>query len=257
MKFLVVLISTIVLVSAYPKLVEEELPPLPEGGLIEGDMAGLVYTPGRGVAIRPDTTTRPWPNGVVPYNIESHFTGNQLNNIMNAMRTIEDQTRVPGRGDCVKFVPRSNEPNGIRIFSGQGCYSYVMMISIWTSQDLSLQANGCTSVGTAIHEMLHALGFFHEQSRPDRDQFVRIFPENINPSTLYNFDKYTEAQVNMHDTNYDIGSIMHYENTAFTINGRHTIEALDGTPLLHASFKFSMSPIDVEEVRIQYNCYNK
>ena len=37
--------------------------------------------------------------------------------------------------------------------------------------------------GRSIHELLHALGIFHEQSRADRDQFVDIHPENIIPGS--------------------------------------------------------------------------
>ena len=29
-------------------------------------------------------------------------------------------------------------------------------------------------VGNLIHEIGHTLGFFHEHSRPDRDQFVKV-----------------------------------------------------------------------------------
>lgn len=35
--------------------------------------------------------------------------------------------------------------------------------------------------GRAIHELMHALGVFHEQSRWDRDKFVKIHEENIIP----------------------------------------------------------------------------
>ena len=50
-------------------------------------------------------------------------------------------------------------------------------------QELSL-GGGCNAKGTIMHEMMHALGFWHEQSRPDRNQFVEILWENIEPGVL-------------------------------------------------------------------------
>jgi len=35
--------------------------------------------------------------------------------------------------------------------------------------------------GRSIHELLHALGIFHEQSRADRDQYIDVKFENIIP----------------------------------------------------------------------------
>ena len=45
-------------------------------------------------------------------------------------------------------------------------------------QEISL-GKGCETKGKAIHELMHAIGFLHEQSRKDRDQHVTILAGNI------------------------------------------------------------------------------
>ena len=75
-------------------------------------------------------------------------------------------------GGCVKWVARSNEANYVAITGRQeGCFAWVGLLNDGR-QELNLQPGnpGCLNIspGTAEHEMLHALGTFHEHSRPDR-----------------------------------------------------------------------------------------
>ena len=46
------------------------------------------------------------------------------------------------------------------------------------SQPVSLD-NGCLYSSTVKHELMHAVGFFHEHSRTDRDDYVKIYYDNI------------------------------------------------------------------------------
>lgn len=57
------------------------------------------------------------------------------------------------------------------------CYSWVGRQG--GSQVVSLSRSGCLYHNTVQHELLHALGFNHEQTRSDRDNHIRVLWENI------------------------------------------------------------------------------
>lgn len=61
------------------------------------------------------------------------------------------------------------------------------------------------------------------QSAYDRDEYVTIHWENIQPGTQGNFNKYTNAQVTHFNTTYDYFSVMHYSAYGFSKNGNATI----------------------------------
>ena len=63
--------------------------------------------------------------------------------------------------------------------------------------------------------MMHALGFLHEQSRPDRDDYIDVLYENITPEGMGQFWKMTNAEWQDLNEAYDLKSVMHYEGWAF------------------------------------------
>ena len=85
---------------------------------------------------------------------------------------------------------------------------------------------------------MHALGFFHEHSRTDRDDFVEIEEENIRPGMLRNFEKYPRKIIDPLSMPYDYDSVMHYHKLAFSRNGRATIVPV-GEYYQHSDLSFS------------------
>jgi hypothetical protein len=103
------------------------------------------------------------------------------------MKLIEDSTRGPSGKDCIKFVPRTAEQGYIRIMNHlNGCWSYVGRQG-GGNQPVSIDvaASNCAYTGIVAHELIHALGFWHEQARPDRDNFIKVNYQNIDPSKFF------------------------------------------------------------------------
>jgi hypothetical protein len=101
---------------------------------------------------------------------------------------------------------------------------------------------------------MHVLGFWHEVARPDRDQYISVNYENIQPGLEYNFAPRTEKVTSLNSP-YDYYSVLHYDGDAFSKNGRPTITPLQkGVRLLNSPLR-RLSPTDVAEIRTLYKCY--
>lgn len=64
---------------------------------------------------------------------------------------------------------------------------------------------GCLYVGIVMHELMHAAGFWHEQSRADRDNYITINMANIQNGMEFNFQKYSWSTIQSLGVDYDLG----------------------------------------------------
>jgi len=151
---------------------------------------------------------------------------------------------------CLRFVPRSNERAYIHFRTGGGCSSPVGMTG---GQNRITLASGCWSRSTVIHEIGHSIGLHHEQSRPDRDSYIKVRWENIPDHIEYNFKKQSRDRVDSRGTKYDYRSVMHYGKTAFG-SGKVTMQSIDPyfTDLIGVGAGFS--DIDVKQINLMYKC---
>ncbi|EYC34609.1 hypothetical protein Y032_0001g53 [Ancylostoma ceylanicum] len=125
---------------------------------------------------------------------------------------------------CIDFRENPGAPDRIRVFKEDGCWSFVGRLG--GQQDLSL-GDGCESVGTAAHEIGHAIGFFHTQSRHDRDNFITFNVQNVKPDWVDQFTKQTTATNENYGIPYDYGNIMHYGANSASYNGQPTMVPYD------------------------------
>ncbi|XP_062265480.1 hatching enzyme 1.2-like [Platichthys flesus] len=175
----------------------------------------------------------------VPFIMSDSFSSSNKATIQNAINGLHTST-------CVRFVPLNGQSDYVNIVKQDGCWSYVGQTG--GAQQVSL-GDGCLSDGIIQHELLHVLGFWHEQSRTDRDLYIQIHKDNIQDDRLQNFDKLDTYNLNVP---YDYSSLMHYGPTDFSKNGLNTISAF--SPTANIGQRLGLSEHDVLKVNKLYGC---
>ncbi|XP_006821240.1 protein SpAN-like [Saccoglossus kowalevskii] len=189
---------------------------------------------------------RRWPDGIVPYEISS---SSQVDTdaILEAIDHWETNT-------CLEFPPYNStvHTSWIRFIKDVGCWSYVGRVG-GGYQNISIGFT-CEMFGTIVHEIGHAIGFWHEHSRLDRDNYVTIHFENIETGAEHNFQKYSSLAGDSYNVTYDVGSIMHYGDKYFSKNNLTTITAINPAEQSIMGQRDSLSEADIQLAKLIYNC---
>ncbi|KAF9417385.1 hypothetical protein HW555_005482 [Spodoptera exigua] len=193
-------------------------------------------------------------HGIIPYYIDSKTYDVQLSEkIMKAFDYFE-------RATCIRLQRLRDRPTDQRslqevvwlyITNPSGIRQCVHSNEKAEIKGVQMIVFGydCMSLGDIAHEIMHVLGFAHEHTRPDRDQYITILWDNIKPG----YKKYFEIQNIPKEEDglpYDYASILHYPPRAFSKNGQVTVLA---EPNVKIGQREGLSEMDVEKVNMVYS----
>lgn len=192
-----------------------------------------------------------WPNGVVPYMIDTIFTSAMISKVRESMADWERHT-------CISFQEVNNTYQEQKVYINQGpiCASWVGMQNNPLPQPLFLKRDAAlVKKPIILHELGHSLGLEHEHTRIDRDEYVTIHEENVQPDQAHNFNRSSEGHAKDYGVAYDYTSIMHYSQNFFSRDDNSvTITARDGYYQGAMGNYGTLSFSDVKIINLMYNC---
>ncbi|KAJ1182622.1 hypothetical protein NDU88_007808 [Pleurodeles waltl] len=188
-----------------------------------------------------------WPQSssgtvTVPFVLDPEFSNSNKALIRAALQEFNTLT-------CVKFTDRTMEADYLSISSGNGCWSYIGKTG--GAQYLSLDKTQCMSKGIIQHEIEHSLGFYHEHTRSDRDQYVDILWNNIAKDDWGSFEKKDSNTLGLP---YDYKSVMHYDRKTLSNMPWQPSILPKPDPTVEIGQRYGLSNLDVAKVKKLYNC---
>ena len=155
---------------------------------------------------------------VIPYRFRSGYSNDQR--AYDLVHHHMERISTEYMNGCIQYVDDTStqaHSTYIDIRNDEGCNSWVGWLGkhqAGRTNAMSLswknQYNNCHDRYIIQHEFLHATGFNHEQTRPDRDEHIKVWYENINESDFWLYDKYPEPIWMNMSSPYDVRSVMHY-----------------------------------------------
>ncbi|CAG5124335.1 unnamed protein product [Candidula unifasciata] len=190
-------------------------------------------------------SSRRWTNNEIPFEIDYfQFNKDEVQIIYDAMYIWQHHT-------CLRFRPReTHDRNFVKFMKGEFCYSTTHGMN-GGQQNISLP-QVCFNRQSTLHEIGHAIGFYHEHKRPDRDQYITVHEENIEDKFKYAFEKSNEIET--YGLPYDYTSIMHYPWNAFSKNNEITIQTKDPSFQNIIGQTQDLSYYDIQLANLMYNC---
>jgi len=188
-----------------------------------------------------------WPGGQLAYIMDPGFANSKIHvaALTNAINELQNKT-------CIKIFPRKKDEKNYLKFKNSGpqggCNTFCGMVPAHMQPQEVNIADWCTSPDKAwfstVHEIVHALGFIHEQCRPDRDDYVVVNSNNPEGKNV-NYQKIPIGESKIM-TKYDYDSVMHYPATPNLLTPKD--------PKIKIGQRDHLSPCDIAKINRYYNC---
>uniref|UniRef100_A0A3Q2QC05 Metalloendopeptidase n=1 Tax=Fundulus heteroclitus TaxID=8078 RepID=A0A3Q2QC05_FUNHE len=183
----------------------------------------------------------------IPYVLDKSLDLNSKGVIMRAL----DQFRLKS---CIDFKPRDSEEYYIKFLDEfYWCWSYVGRL-VANGQDISISPY-CDDIGSIEHLIFHILGFYHEELRYDRDDYVQIDFDKVIPVYKTDFAKVSSDLSTTNGVPYDYLSVMHSDKNYLSYYYNDpTIITKDSKFQDVIGQRLEMSPSDAQELNLLYKC---